>query len=544
MPMTNPTQSRLTLALISVALGLAGCDQGTSTPDAAKETQPTVASTPKDVLTYGSMKDIRDINPHLYLGEMPAQAMVFEALTKNTPDGVKPWLAERWDVSEDGRVYTFHLRHDVKFTDGTPFTAEAVKANFDAVMANKSRHAWLDLMNLIERNEVVDPYTWRLTLKNAYFPTLIELGLTRPFRFISPKCMKEGTTLNGVTCLNGTGPWVLTEHKHNQEARFTRNESYWGSKPAIREVRWTVVPDSQTLLLALKKGEIQLIFGADGDQLSVDAMDALTKEGQFTTLWSQPYASRTILLNSKRPLLSDIRVREAIQYAFNREAVVKGILNGAETAATTLFDRSVPGCDVPLTPRTYDPKRAEALLDEAGWVKGANGLRSKDGQPLKVTFYFNAKNAQEKTIAEALQADLRQVGIEMPIVGEEKQAFLDRQRSGLFDLQYSLSWGAPYDPQSYLSSWRQPSHGDYQAQLGLSDKAHIDETITRLMVTPDTATRNAMIADVLTRIHTSAVYVPVSFARIKAVHSKGLTNVGFDVSQYEIPFEVMRFKAP
>lgn len=84
-----------------------------------------------------------------------------------------------------------------------------VKKNVDAVLANASRHAWLDMVNVMEKNEVVDPFTWRLTLKAPYFPTLIELGLTRPFRFIAPQCMKEGQTLNGVSCLIGTGPWVL-----------------------------------------------------------------------------------------------------------------------------------------------------------------------------------------------------------------------------------------------------------------------------------------------------------------------------------------------
>ena len=531
----------LVLSLCAVSflgLGLTGCGdkkEGDVAPAAS-------ASAPRDTLNFGSMKDIRDINPHLYLGEMAAQGMVFEALTKNTKEGVKPWLAESWEISPDGKVYTFHLRKDVKFSDGTPFTADVVKKNVDAVLANASRHAWLDMVNVMEKNEVVDPFTWRLTLKAPYFPTLIELGLTRPFRFIAPQCMKEGQTLNGVSCLIGTGPWVLTDYKRNQEATFTRNEAYWGEKAKLKTVNWTVVPDSQTLLLALEKGEIQLIFGADGDQLSIDAMDALQKEGKFKTVWSDPIASRTILLNSKRPITGEAPVREAIQRAINRDAIVKNILNGRETEALTLFAKTVPGCDVPLSPRHYDPKEAAAILEKDGWVMGSDGVRAKNGTPLRVTFYFNAKNAQEKPIAEAVQADLRAIGIDMPIVGEEKQSFLDRQRSGNFDLQYSLSWGAPYDPQSYLSSWRQPAHGDFQAQVGLPDKAKIDETITKLMVEGDAQKRQEMLTWVLTTIHDSGVYVPISFSRIKAVYAPDLEDVGFDVSQYEIPFEAMHFK--
>jgi nickel transport system substrate-binding protein len=109
-------------------------------------------------------------------------------------------------------------------------------------------------------------------------------------------------------------------------------------------------------------------------------------------------------------------------------------------------------------------------------------------------------------------------------------------------MQYSLSWGAPYDPQSYFSSWRIPAHGDFQAQTGLPDKALIDREITSLMTEQSETKRAAMIRDILTRIHDSAVYVPISYSRTKAVYRTSLSGVGFRVSQYEIPFEDMFFK--
>ena len=499
---------------------------------------------PANEIRYASMKDIRNINPHLYLGEMSAQAMVFEPLVMNMKDGsVSPWLAESWDISEDGKVYTFHLRKGVKYSDGTEFTAQSVKQNFDAILANFTRHAWLDMIREIDKTEAVDPLTFRLTLKHAYFPTLIELGLSRPFRFISPKCMKDGGTKDGVSCLAGTGPWVLAEHKNNQFALFKQNPSYWGAKPHVQSVRWNVMPDSQTMLLALQKGEIDLIFGADGDQLSSDAFAKLEKEGKFATRESAPIASRAILLNSKRPITGDPLVREAIQRAINRGAIVKNVLNGKETAAETLFAKNVPLCDVPLEPRPYDPEAAKAMMEKAGWKAGADGIREKDGKRCLVEFYFNSRNAQEKTIAETIQADLRKIGIEMKVIGEEKQAFLDRQRTGQFDLQYSLSWGAPYDPQSYLSSWRIPAHGDFQAQIGLKDKKVIDEEIGALMIEADAAKRASLARDILTRVHASGVYFPVSYSRTKAIHSARLRNVDFAVTQYEIPFEKMSLES-
>ncbi|WP_296305320.1 nickel ABC transporter substrate-binding protein [uncultured Desulfovibrio sp.] len=492
-------------------------------------------------LVYASTKDIRDINPHLYGGEMAAQGMVFEPLVINTDTGVSPWLAESWDISDDGRVYTFHLRKGVRFSDGEPFNAEAVKMNMDAIMANRIRHAWLDMINEIERNEVVDEHTYRLILKRPYYPTLIELGLLRPFRFISPRCFVDGQTRNGVSGLVGTGPWILAEHKDNQYALFTANPDYWGEKPRVHAVRWKVMPDHQSIILALQKGEIDLIFGADGDMLNLDTFAALKREGTFQTAISRPVASRAILLNAHQPFTREREVRLALQYAVNKRGIAEGVLNDSETVADTLMASSVQYCDIPLEKRSYDPARAAALLDAAGWKRERDGWRYKNGEKAAVRLYYNANNAQERTISEYIQADLKKIGVEMRIIGEEKQTFLDRQKTGDFELQYSLSWGTPYDPQSYLSSWRIPAHGDYQAQTGMERKAWLDEEITRLMTEPDEARRRAMYRDILTYVHDEGVYIPLTYSRTKAVYARRLKGVEFGLSQYEIPFEKMHF---
>lgn len=161
-----------TLTLFFTLLALTACRNDTSSAD---------TDSPRE-LRYAATKDIRDINPHLYTGEMAAQAMVFEPLVSNTPEGIRPCLAESWDISDDGRVYTFHLRRDVRFSDGEAFNAAAVKQNMDAILANRQRHAWMDLIRKIEHDEIVDEFTYRLYLRTPYYPTLIELGALRPFR--------------------------------------------------------------------------------------------------------------------------------------------------------------------------------------------------------------------------------------------------------------------------------------------------------------------------------------------------------------------------
>ena len=487
----------------------------------------------KNQIVYASTKDIRDINPHLYSGEMAAQNMVFESLVRNTNDGVEPWLAKSWDISEDGTEYTFYLREDVTFTDGERFDAEAVKMNFDAIIENVERHNWLDLVNEIKGTEVVDKYTFKLTLEHAYYPTLEELALTRPFRMLSPNCFIDGSTKDGVNGYIGTGPWILSEHKEDQYAIFTANENYYGEKLKVNH---------KTILLALEKGEIDLIYGSDGDMIDLDSFAALEEQGKYVTEMSNPIASRAILLNSNKEITGDIKVRQALQYAVDKQTIADGVLNGTETVADTLMSKSVPYCDIDLEVRSYNVEKANLLLEEAGWIMRDDGYRYKNNKKCTLEIYYNSDNAQEGTISEYLQSDFKKVGVELKIIGEEKQSFLDRQKSGDFDLQYSLSWGTPYDPQSYVSSFRIPAHGDYQAQVEIDKKEWLDEIITNLMIEKDEDTRIEMYKEVFTYLHEQAVYIPLTYSRTKAVHVSNLKGVEFNPSQYEIPFEKMYFE--
>ena len=536
------------LLLADAGCGNDGAWENTQTDEFQSSTQGNTAEVEKkedtDEIVFASTKDIRDINPHLYSGEMAAQNMVFESLVVTDTDGeIQPCLAESWEISDDQLTYTFHLRQGVTFHDGEPFNAEAVKMNFDAIISNRERHAWMDMVNEIDETLVQDEYTFVLKMKHPYYPTLTELSVTRPFRMISPKCFIDGETKNGVSGYAGTGPWILSEHEKDQYALFARNEAYWGEAAKVSAVRWKVMPDTQTMLLALEKGEIDLIFGADGDQIDLNSFQKLQEEGKYATELSDPVASRAILLNCHQEITGDLKVREALQYAVDKESIVEGILNGSESAADTLMPENAPYCDVELEARTYDPEKAGELLEEAGWeLSEKDGIRYKDGDPCEMTIYLNSDNAQEQAISEYLQADFQNVGVKLNIVGEEKQSYLDRQKSGDFDLMYSLSWGTPYDPQSYVSSWRIPAHGDYQAQVGLEKKEWLDETITALMIEGDEEKRAQSYAQILTYIHEQCVYIPLSYSRTKAVHVPSLKGVTFNASQYEIPFEKMYFE--
>lgn len=493
-----------------------------------------------DELVFVNFRDIRDLNPHLYAGEMYAQSIIYEPLVRVAENGVEPCLAESWEISEDGKVYTFYIRKGVTFTDGEICDANAIKANFDAILENKNRHTWLEMMNLLESVEVVDDYTFRINMSSPYYPMLIELGGTRPFAMISPKAMKDGSTMNGVNEYIGTGPYRLTDFVTDEYAVFEVNENYWGAAPAIEKITVKVIPDNQTRILALQKGEIDLIYGKD--MLDAETIMSFQNDDNFKVSLSDPISTRHLLMNTTHEVLGDINVRKAIQHATNKQAISEGIFNGLESPADTLYSASVPYCNVGLTPYEYNMDTAAAMLDEAGWVMGSDGIREKDGQKLAFGLLYCNDRVTEKNIAEYLQNEYAKIGIEMDIHGEEEQSYRDNMKSGNFDMVFNIAWGTPQDPQSSMAAMRAPVYGDYEAQQGLADKAEIDQAITDILVSTDETERQALYEFVLTRLHDDAVYIPLTYECNKALYTNKLSGVGFSANPYLIPFEDMYFE--
>lgn len=526
-----------------LALGLlSGCGQkeaASSVSTAASESA-AVANGSAQELVFVNYRDIRDLNPHLYAGEMYAQSILYDTLVSITEDGYEGCLAESWTISEDGKIYTFKIRDGVTFSDGTVCDANAILANFNAIIENKERHTWLEMMNLLVGVSAPDDHTFVIELREAYYPMLTELGCIRPFAMISPNCMIDGSTKDGVSGYIGTGPYVLTDFETDQYAIFERNENYWGEKPEIERITVKVIPDNQTRIMALESGEIDLIFGKN--MLDADAISQYVDSDKFEVALSDPTSTRHIVLNTTNDILSDMAVRQALQHATNRTAISEGIFYGLEQPADTLYAATVPYCDVELTPYEYSAETASNMLDEAGWIMGGSGIREKDGEKLELDLLYNSDSVTEKTISEYLQSEYRKLGISLNIHGEEEQSYRDNMKAGNFDMVFNICWGMPYDPQSSLAAMRAPVYGDFAAQQGLADKKEIDQAITDILTTTDEEERQELYRFVLTRLHEDAVYIPLTFECNKALYTKDLQGVHFGTDQYDVPFSDMYFE--
>ncbi|WP_144548427.1 nickel ABC transporter substrate-binding protein [Bacillus sp. X1(2014)] len=522
--------------LSSVLLGCTNSSDKDTTSKNVKE---------KNMLTVAWPRDVGEMNPHVYNpSQLFAQSMVYEPLVSYGVGGeLKPSLAESWEISKDGKVYTFHLRQGVKFSDGTSFNAEIVKKNFDTILNHMELHSWLGFLSKIASTEVIDQNTFKMTLTEAYYPTIQELAVVRPVRFLGEAGFPEnGDTSKGIAKPVGTGPWILEEHKADEYAIFKRNENYWGELPKVEKIQVKVIPDAETRVLAFEKGELDLIYGEG--VISLDAFKQLESTDKYETSISEPVATRQLVMNTNREQLSDERVRQALQYGFNKEAMVKGITSGLEEAADFILPTNLPyTSEIDVTKIGYDVKKAEALLDEAGWkLPKGKTVREKDGKPLEIEMMYDSAESIQKAMAETLQSEWAAIGVKLNIVGVELAVQVQRFKDNKFDINFFSNYGAPYDPHTFINIVAKEGFGFNEAISAYPNKAELLKQIARIPQTTDEAERQQLYTSVLTSLQEQGAIVPVSYIKKTAIYQKNVTNFSFAANRDENPFTGISIK--
>lgn len=493
---------------------------------------------------------VGDLNVHAYLpNQFVTCDMVYEGLVQYGLDGkIVPQLAESWDISPDGKTYTFHLRKDVKYSNGEEFTADNVVNNFNTIFSdkNKESHNWFELTNQLASYEAPDKYTFVLHLKQPYSATLYDLAMIRPIRFMADAAFPDNKdTATGIKEPIGTGPWMLKEHKQGEYAVFVPNPHYWGKKPAAKEVVIKVIPDAETLAMQFESGDIDMIYG--NSLISLDRFKAYQKDDKYVTDVSNPLSTRLMVLNTTSPVLKDARVRKALSYAVDKQAISAHIFGGIEKPANTLFAPNVPNTDVQVTPYDFSIDKAGKLLDEAGWKLNANGKREKAGKELVINFPYIGSNFADKSIAEYIQGEWAKLGVTVNINAMEEKAFWEDAHKANWDIILEFTWGPPWDPHAFLAAMTNDAEGggpSYMAQRGLSMQPQLISTIKSLLVEPDASKMKSEYKYVLTTLNDEAVYIPITYQAIEMVYRKGeLSGVEFMPEENRLPvFTTVRVK--
>lgn len=389
-------------------------------------------------------------------------ANVFEGLTRYQADGsIAPALAASWEVSEDGTVYTFSLREGVTFHDGTAMTAEDVKFSLDRARAEDSTNAQKALFAGIADVTVIDDLTVQVTLSapNGSFPVNMAWG---DAVIVAPE-----SAADAATAPVGTGPFTLARWVQGDRIELARNPNYWGDAPALETATFKFISDPSAAFAAVMAGDIDAYPGYPAPE----TLAQFEADPRFQLLIGSTEGETILSMNNKSEALSDIRVRQAISQAVNRQEIIDGAMFGYGTPIGTHFAPHHPDY-VDLTGQSaYDPEAAKALLAEAGYADGLT-LTLKLPPP-----------AYARRGGEIIAAQLRAVGVETDISNLEWAQWLEEVFKGK---DYDLTIVSHTEPMD-INIYARP---EYYFQY---DSAVFQELMAELDVTTDPAVRSELL---------------------------------------------------
>lgn len=409
------------------------------------------AAAAKKEITVAIYRDgaLEELDAASYEGPHFLYKMIYEGLVEDGGSGkILPALATGWELSEDGKTYTFHLRKGVKFSDGTDFNADAVIFNLNR-WTNDERHAALSA-TYVKSMEAVDESTVRITYQNAEYPILTELTYPRPVRFLSPYSVQNGAFETPV----GTGPWMLESYVKDSEFTLVPNPYYWGEKPKVDRLRFKVIADSQARVLALESGEVDIIGGDLVGKIPMESLNELKSKSGFEVFTKETMCSHFIAFNEKIPAFQDRNVRLAMNYAIDKRAIAEDLFDHNGLEAGGLYQASVPyTTEENNYGYAYDPEVARRLLEQAGYTDSdGDGIREKDGRKLAFSLLLSTDEFPEwKPLAEFLQSQFSGVGIQIGLNVLDKNGYLDScQNTHDFDIALMRTSSDSWVPHSSL----------------------------------------------------------------------------------------------
>jgi ABC-type transport system substrate-binding protein len=394
---------------------------------------------------------------------------IYEGLVryKGATTEVIPALAEKWEVSKDGTVWTFMLHKGVKFHDGNPCDAAAIVWNFDRWRLSKhpqhenqikagqtfeyyeAQFGGFDEKSLVTKVEAVNPQTVRITLKNPQGPFLANLAMF-VFDIVSPKAVEKHGLNFGKNPV-GTGPFKFVEWKVGQEVILEANKDYWDKAhmPKVQRVVVRNIKDNSQRLAALKAGELHGFEGLNPDDVKVVRADP-----NLQIILRPTNTTGYVAFNYKVKELRDGRVRQAIAHAINKKGIVDALYGGTGMVATQFQPPPLWGYNKELKDYEYNPERAKQLLRDAGFGQGLKEITWDDGRKEPLQFWYMPVSRpyypNPKEISEAIAADLAKAGITVQLQTTDWAVYLDKRKNGQLPL-YMLGWtGDNGDPDNFV----------------------------------------------------------------------------------------------
>ncbi len=479
------------------------------------------AQTPPGVLIVGQIAEPKSLDPAAVtaVNDFRILVNVYEGLTRYKTGTLEPEpaLATSWGISEDGTEYTFTLREGVSFHDGTPFNADAVKFNFDRMLDENHPHHDTGPFPLsfffgaVKATDVVDEMTVKFTLNAPYAPFLSNLAYPTGL-IISPDAVKAHGKEVGRNP-SGTGPFKFVEWKSNERVVVDRNGEYWGEPAGTDAIVFRPITDANTRVAEMLAGGIDMMSEVPPTSLGQFGGDGFTiSEQAGPHVWF-------LILNAKEGPFADKRVRQAANYAINKEAIVNDVLEGTATVAAGPTPPAFAWAyNEELDPYPYDPEKARALIAEAG-VDGAT-----------LTFYVTEGGSgmlDPVPMGTAIQADLKAVGFDVKIETYEWNTFLGEVNPGLegkADMA-EMAW-MTNDPDTLpylaLRSGAWPADGGFNSGYYANEK--VDELLEAARTATDQDERARLYREMQTIVQEDAPWVFVANWKQNAVTNDRVEN--------------------
>ncbi|HTW98476.1 MAG TPA: ABC transporter substrate-binding protein [Acidimicrobiales bacterium] len=444
-----------------------------------------------------------------------------------------PGLAESYSASDDATVYTFRLRRDVTFHDGTPFDAAAVKANFDHIVAPATKaKSELGELGPYKQTRVLDEYTAEVVFSapNASFANEMSQILMS-----SPAALAKYGSDYGSHPV-GTGPFVFEQFVNGEQVTVRRNPAYnWGpsvlghSGPAfLQSVTYRVLPDPASQYDALQTGEVQV-----AQSLTPPDTIAALSGGKFKKLLAEsaglPYS---LVLNTTRPPTDDVMVRQALEYATDRQSIIDTLYKGLYTAASSVLTPATLGYSASQALYSYDPAKAGHLLDAAGWTM-SGGQRSKGGTPLELVI-LNAAGFGFDGITALLQSQFASVGVKSTISDQAFPAVNQTYSEGKMNL--SDWFYADVDPSFLEVLFACDNIGNLGT--GFNDARYCNASVDKMFAAANaevsSSARAAVYDSIATELMRQAVAIPIYnlayiFVVPSSLHGMAFTRSGLPI---------------
>ncbi|UIJ66163.1 ABC transporter substrate-binding protein [Bacillus cereus] len=461
----------------------------TKVPDKAKNR--------KDTLVVGISKPGGVFLPYFQQNGWDGNvtSVIFASLVSTDKQGKPiPELAEKWDVSSDQLTYTFHLRKDLKFSDGSPLTADDVAFTL-TLLHDKAYEGEVDISQYavkggkeykegkatsIEGIQVVDPQTIKITTEKVNSQAIFVLGGTVLSKAYYGKDYKQNTSLDYLKDLYGkplaAGPYKFEKYIPGQEVRFVANENYYAGKPKIQNFIYKIT-SGDTKLQLFQTGEVDHTGLGTGDEVLEQAKALEFANIQIETAPSFSY----IYMNNNKPYLKDKKVRQALIYGLDRKKYVDTALKGYGTVANVpIHPTSWAYTEEGVNKYEYDKEKAKKLLDEAGWKVGSDGIREKDGQKLKLSYFGPSSAKDSDLLIPIAKENYKEIGVEFNPEFMDFNTMLSKVNKGDYDLA-SVSTPITSDPSETAGEYLSTAN---ETSLGYKN-AKVDELIQKGIETVD-----------------------------------------------------------